>query len=90
MPITKSAKKALRQNKARKNENYPFKKKMKELIKKTKFLVSEKKTDEAKDLLPEIYKSIDKSVKKGVIKKNTGDRKKSRLTKLIIANSSNK
>ena len=63
---------------------------MKELIKKTKFLVSEKKTDEAKDLLPEIYKSIDKSVKKGVIKKNTGDRKKSRLTKLIIANSSNK
>lgn len=82
MPITKSAKKALRQNLKRKARNLIYKNKIKDLIKKIRFLVSEKKNEEAKKLLPELYKTLDKSAKTEVIKKNTASRKKSRLTKL--------
>ena len=88
MPITKSAKKALRQNIKRKKRNLIYKKKMKKLIKEVRMLVSEKKTEEAKKLLPQIYKALDKAAKTGVIKKNTASRKKSRITKLL--NLSNK
>jgi len=83
MPITKSAKKALRQNIRRRAKNLVYKKKMKDLIKKVRGLVGEKKIEEAKNLLPQVYKILDKSAKVGVIKKNTAGRKKSRITKLL-------
>ncbi len=83
MPITKSAKKALRQSVKRRDRNLVYKKKMKDLIKKVRGLVLEKKIEEAKKLLPQIYKILDKTAKIGVIKKNTASRKKSRITKLI-------
>jgi len=83
MPITKSAKKALRQNQKRRAKNLVYKKKMKNLIKEVRSLVSEKKIEDAKKLLPQIYKSLDKSAKVGVIKKNTASRKKSRITKSV-------
>lgn len=81
MPNLQSAKKALRQNKRRKALNLVYKKKMKDPIKKFKKLISEKKTEEARKLLPEIYKALDKAAKKGVIKKNNAARIKSRLAK---------
>ena len=40
--------------------------------------------DEAKKMLPELYKALDKTAKVGTIKKNTASRKKSRLTKMIV------
>ena len=83
MPITKSAKKALRQNKKRQSLNNMYRKKVKGLIKEARNLISEKKTEEAKKLLPEIYKILDKSAKSNVIKKNTASRKKSRIAKAI-------
>jgi len=83
MPITKSAKKALRQNKRRRVQNLRQLNILKETIKKIKKLVEENKKEEALKLLPETYKVIDKSTKAGIIKKNTANRKKSRLTKLI-------
>jgi len=83
MPITKSAKKSLRQNKKRARRNIQRKKKIKGLIKEVKKMLSENKVEEAKKLLPEIYKSLDKAAKVGTIKKNTAARKKSRITKLI-------
>ena len=83
MPITKSAKKALRQNIRRKARNLVYKKKMKALIKEVRGLVLEKKNEEAKKLLPQVYKILDKTAKVGVIKKNTASRKKSRITKLV-------
>jgi len=83
MPITKSAKKSLRQNKKRQSLNNMYRKKMKDLIKKARNLISEKKTEDARKLLPEIYKILDKSAKKNVIKKNTASRKKSRITRMI-------
>ncbi len=83
MPITKSAKKALRQNTRRKARNLVYRKKMKDLVKKVRDLVSKKKTEEAKKLLPQVYKILDKTAKVGIIKKNTASRKKSRITKLV-------
>jgi len=53
-------------------------------------LVLEKKIEEAKKLLPQVYKILDKSAKVGIIKKNTAARKKSRITKLVNKNSPNK
>jgi len=86
MPITKSAKKALRQNAGRKARNLVYKKKMRGLIKQVRILVEEKKIEEAKKLLPQIYKTLDKTAKVGIIKKNTAGRKKSRITKLVNKN----
>ena len=56
---------------------------MRSAIKKLKELVAEKETKKATEILPMVYKAIDKAAKRGVIKKNTAARKKSRLTKLI-------
>jgi small subunit ribosomal protein S20 len=83
MPITKSAKKALRQSIKRKVRNLAYKKKIKELVKKTKKLIQENQREEAKKLLPLVYKALDKAAKVGIIKKNTAARKKSLITKLI-------
>ncbi|MBU6414915.1 30S ribosomal protein S20 [Patescibacteria group bacterium] len=83
MPITKSAKKALRQSKRRQKQNLKRKEAFRDALKKIKTLVEEKKFDEAKKLIPQAYKSLDKAAKTNAIKKNTASRKKSRLMKLI-------
>ncbi len=83
MPITKSAKKALRQSIRRKARNLIYKNKMKKLIKEMKSLALGRKIEEARKLLPQVYKILDKSAKVGVVKKNHAARKKSRLTKLL-------
>lgn len=83
MPITKSAKKALRQSQKRRTHNIQKRKTIKELVKKIKQLVAEKKNSEAKALLPQIYKLLDKAAKTNLVKKNTSNRKKSRITKMI-------
>ena len=83
MAITESAKKAARQSARRKEQNLVYKNKIKKLVKEARALVLAKKSTEAKKLLPEIYKALDKAAKVGVIKKNNASRRKSRLTKLI-------
>ena len=87
MAITKSAKKALRQNITRKKRNIVRKKNLKSALKQARTLISQKKINEAKELLPKIYKTLDKSAKTGIIKKNTASRQKSRITKVILAKS---
>ena len=83
MPITKSAKKAMRQNKKRRQENIRRIDAFRNAVKQIKKLIAENKKEEAIKLLPMVYKSLDKATKTGVIKKNTASRKKSRLMKLI-------
>ncbi len=87
MPIIKSAKKALRQSETRKARNVQKKKKIKKTFKKIRKFLDEKKVKEAKSILPQIYKLLDKAAKTGLIKKNTAARKKSRITKLISKSS---
>ena len=83
MAITKSAKKAIRQNKRRRAINLVHLNNLKKAVKDTRSLLAEKKIDEAKKLLPKVYQALDKAAKAGVIKKNTASRKKSRITKLV-------
>jgi len=80
MPIIKSEIKSLRQNKKRRERNLTYLRKMRLLIKEESKLVDEGKADEAKALLPKIYKALDKAAKENVIKKNTASRRKSRIT----------
>lgn len=82
MPITKSAKKALRGSLVKKASNDRTKKIVKESIKNIEKLVKEKKKAEAKKLLPKAYSAIDKATKKGVFKKNTASRRKSLLSRI--------
>lgn len=83
MPVTESAKKALRQSKKRMAQNLVFKKKFKMTIKEFRKEVSASNLEKAKSLLPTVYQSVDKAAKKGVIKKNTASRYKSRLAQLL-------
>lgn len=83
MAITASAKKALRKSLRRRAKNLAYKKKIKDLFKKVRILVSQQKKEEVKQLLPQIYKALDKAAKENVIKKNTASRKKSRIAKLL-------
>lgn len=83
MAITKSAKKAIRQNKRRKVRNISYTTKLRSLLKETRSFVSQKKMTEAKAMLPKVYQALDKAAKVGVLKKNTASRKKSRITKLV-------
>ncbi|MBD3208047.1 MAG: 30S ribosomal protein S20 [Candidatus Nealsonbacteria bacterium] len=83
MPITKAAKKALRQNEKRRKRNRKKRDKLNATIKEIEKMIEGGKLKEAKKLLPETYKALDKAAKSGLIKKNTADRKKSRLTKQI-------
>ena len=82
MPITKSAKKAIRGSTRKKGYNDQRKRAMKEIIKKLEKLA---KTDKAgaQKLLPTAFKAVDKAAKTGVIKKNNSARKKSRLARLV-------
>ena len=82
MPITKSAKKALRGSLKKKAVNDRRKKNVKETIKSVEKLVHAKKKDEAKALLSKAYSVIDKATKTGVMNKNTASRRKSRLSRI--------
>jgi len=83
MAITKAAQKALRQNRRRRVINIKRQTNLKNILKEVKLLISQKKIEEAKKLLPQVYKALDKSAKVGLIKKNTSSRRKSRIGKSI-------
>jgi small subunit ribosomal protein S20 len=83
MPITTSAKKALRQNKTRHTRNVVKKEAYKKAVVDFRKLVSAKKLDEAAKALPVAFKALDKAAKTKVIEKNKASRLKSRLAQLI-------
>ena len=83
MPITKSAKKALRQSVKKRANNIRRKKKFRSLVKEFRNAIAAKTFDKAKELLPKVYKALDKASKSNTIKKNTSSRTKSRLSVLL-------
>ncbi len=83
MPVTKTAKKALRQNVRRHVKNVAQKTELKKVIKNFKKLAAAKKESEAATLLATVFQKLDKAAKVGLIKKNTASRLKSRLSKHI-------
>lgn len=83
MPIIKSAKKALSGSKRKHVFNLRRNKAMNETTKEIKKMTVGKDKKAMEALLPKVYQAIDKAAKRGIIKKNTAARKKSRLVKMI-------
>lgn len=83
MPITKSAKKALRQSKRREVQNTVRKTAYKTAVKEFRKLVVAKNTSDAKAKLAAAMKALDKAAKTNAIKKNKASRLKSRLQKAL-------
>jgi len=83
MPQTVLGKKRLRQCEKRRVYNRSIKTRTRSIIKKLRTAVEAKDVETAEKLLPEVYKDIDKAVAKGVLKKGTASRNKSRLTTAV-------
>jgi len=80
MPITKSARKALRKSKRLYAVNQKKKTELKTAIKLFQKLVEQNKLKGAKAQLKTVYQKLDKAAKTNLIKKNKANRLKSRLT----------
>ncbi|MFA6005171.1 MAG: 30S ribosomal protein S20 [Patescibacteria group bacterium] len=76
MPNITSAKKKLRQDKKKRVLNSAYKKKYREAV--TAFVAKG-----TKELLQKAFSLVDKSVKKGILHKNTAARLKSKLGKRV-------
>ena len=83
MPITSSAKKALRASQTKRVYNLRLKAAIDGPIKEIKKFAAAKKKDEAQKLVPVVYKALDKAAKKNYIKKNTASRLKSRVSAMV-------
>ena len=79
MAITKGAKKAHRSSLRKRVFNTRRKSELTDVVKKVRKHITAGELKEAAALMPQAYKAIDKATKRGVIKKNTAARKKSRL-----------
>jgi small subunit ribosomal protein S20 len=80
MAITKGAKKNVRSSERKRVFNIRRTAAMRDVVKDIKKTIAAGEGEKAKAMLPQAYKAIDKAAKRGVIKDNTADRKKSRLT----------
>ena len=83
MPITKGAAKAHRASLKKRVFNVRRSTEMRSVIKNIRNAVAAGESKKAEGMVPEAYKAIDKAQKRGIIKKNTAARKKSRLIALI-------
>jgi len=81
----KSAVKRYRQSLRRRLINQMNRHRLKTQLKKRRTAMASGKPEEVKAVVPETFGVIDRSVQKGVIKKNTARRYKSRLAKRIAA-----
>lgn len=81
MPVTKSAKKALKVDKRKKLENDLVRAKIKSAIKGAKISIAKHENDIA-EKLKTMFKELDIAAKKNVIHKNKAARLKSRISKL--------
>lgn len=84
MPNIKTAIKRVRINETKKAQNIAFKSALRTAVKKFE-VAAETNADNAKELLNDAVKQLDKAVSKGVMHKNAANRKKARLTKKISA-----
>jgi small subunit ribosomal protein S20 len=83
MANTPSASKRIRQNEKRNARNQHNASRLKTEVRKLKRALDGNDAASAKDLLKPTISVVDKSVQKGVLKKNTASRIKSRLTRRV-------
>jgi small subunit ribosomal protein S20 len=81
MPITRSAKKALRQNLTNRARNTRKKEAYKKAVKTYRKTIVSKKTESAAAELAKAFQALDKAAKTNVITKNKASRLKSRLAR---------
>lgn len=82
MAITSSAKKAIRSSARKRVFNVRRKRALHDAVQNTRTFAGKGKAEQL-EALKAAYKAIDKAMKRGVIKKNTAARKKSRLTAFL-------
>jgi len=85
MAIKKSAKKVIRSSARKKVYNLRRKRTLRDTLKKLSKAKLEGEEAKLPELLPEAYKAIDKAAKRGIIKKNTAARRKSKVAKMVAA-----
>ena len=85
MANTYSALKRVRQTERRTEVNHKNKSRLRHAIRALRRAITAKESKAATDLLPKTFSVIDRSVKVGIIKKNTAARYKSRMVKRIKA-----
>lgn len=83
MPNVPSTKKSLKQNKTKNLRNRTRMSALRTQIKKLSTLIDEKSVETIDVQLSLTVKLIDKAASKGLLKKNTASRRKSRLMKLV-------
>jgi len=81
MATSKSGKKSVKQAEAKRVFNTRRLRAMKTSTKQLGSFVAGKDKKAAETLLPEAYKAIDKAQKRGILKKNTAARRKSKLAR---------
>jgi len=79
----KSALKHLRADPKKRERNFRQKSAMRTMVKKTEAVIEEKDLDQAQELYRQAASHLDRAAQKGVIKKGTANRKKSRLARRI-------
>lgn len=90
MPQRKCAITELRKNQKRHLHNLDIKTDLKKSSKKFVAAVKDNKIDDAKTLLQNLYKKLDKAAKRNIFHKNTASRRKSYYARLLkTASSSN-
>ncbi|MBS3786559.1 30S ribosomal protein S20 [Candidatus Bipolaricaulota bacterium] len=83
MPVIESAKKRLRQNKKRRERNKRRKEKLKRITKEMDKLLEEEDGESARELLPELMRTADRTASKGPLHQNKVDRIKSKYARRV-------
>lgn len=85
MANSRSAKKRIAVAERNRERNQAIKSRVKTMNKKVVVAVQDKDAEVAQNALSVAYKELDRAVSKGIIKKNTASRKKSRLAAKVNA-----
>ncbi len=83
MPNLKSSKKSVKVIAKKTANNHELKARVKNVIKKCEKAISAKDLEKATVTCKDVQKTLDRATSKGLIKKNTADRQKSRLSKKV-------
>lgn len=83
MPIIKSAKKRVRQEKVRTAHRLPYRTRMKTMVKKVMNFAQKGQKAEAEKALPAAFKAIDMAVKRHILHGKTAARRKRGMAKAI-------
>jgi len=87
MPNVHAAKKRVRADRKRHQQNLNITSELKTLTRNLQALIKEKKTDQARQTIQKLTKRLDQAASKGLLHRNTASRKKSRLARLLAPGS---